>query len=120
MVPDRWPENPQLAQWVGTQRKSYRQRRLDTHKIRRLEEIGFEWNPMRKVLELWERRFSDLIAFKNQRGHCNVPAEWSKNPQLGKWVSNQRGNYKRGTLSAERIKKLEALGFKWGKPPGKK
>jgi hypothetical protein len=43
-VPQRWEENKQLANWVGTQRKSHLNNKLDNDHIKRLEDIGFEWN----------------------------------------------------------------------------
>jgi hypothetical protein len=41
-VPQRWPENPQLATWVGTQRS---QKNLSTERKARLDALGFDWNP---------------------------------------------------------------------------
>ena len=34
-------------------------------------------------------------------------------PDLGRWVSQQRQNHKKGTLSEERIRQLEEIGFEW-------
>jgi hypothetical protein len=34
---------------------------------------------------------------------------------LGRWQGTQKGNYKRGVLTPERIRCLEEIGFKWGK-----
>ena len=33
--------------------------------------------------------------------------------KLGKWVNNQRSDYKNGTLKSERMEKLKELGFVW-------
>jgi len=60
---------------------------------------------------LWEKRFSELVRFKEEHGHCNVPRGWSENPALGTWVSSQRS--RRGKLSPDGVKRLEALGFEW-------
>jgi hypothetical protein len=35
--------------------------------------------------------------------------------KLGSWQSDQKKNYNKGTLSPNRIKWLEDIGFKWGK-----
>ena len=50
-VPFRYAENPQLGNWVSTQRKQYKKFQQDPstsqmtqERIERLESIGFEWN----------------------------------------------------------------------------
>ena len=65
------------------------------------------------VATFWERMFSALVQFKTEHGHCDVPAKWSENPQLGKWTNNQRTVFKRGELSSDRLERLEAIGFDW-------
>ena len=42
-VPHTWSENKQLYSWVATQRTNYRNEKLSEDRIKRLEEIGFEW-----------------------------------------------------------------------------
>jgi hypothetical protein len=50
-VPQSYNENPQLAQWVKTQRKRYRLHReekrspMPVFRIQELESLGFEWKP---------------------------------------------------------------------------
>jgi hypothetical protein len=55
------------------------------------------------------------VAFKENQGHCGVPDRWSENPELGRWVANQRQTFRKGKLSEERVARLEALGFEWGR-----
>ena len=43
-------------------------------------------------------------------GDCNVPKDRSF---LGNWVGTQSTEYKAKRLSAERIARLEAIGFVW-------
>jgi hypothetical protein len=52
-----------------------------------------------------------------------VPAQYSTNPKLGKWVSKQRARYKKNTeeenstaMIAEHIRALNCIGFEWGTP----
>jgi hypothetical protein len=59
----------------------------------------------------WAQRFAELVAFKKLHCHCDVPRDWPENPHLGRWVLHQR--YRKHTLSAERIRKLDWLDFRW-------
>jgi hypothetical protein len=43
-VPYNWPENPKLGKWVNKQRTTRNQQRLSVDRIRRLDELGFEWS----------------------------------------------------------------------------
>ena len=47
----------------------------------------------------WDRHYTDLIAYKQQHGHCNVPRSYKENTSLGKWVSRVRHGFKSGKLS---------------------
>jgi hypothetical protein len=97
-----------LARWVSQQR--IKRTGLDSTKRKRLEDIGFVWEPRK---EEWGSMFSELHRFKIEHGHCNVPSTYSGNPKLAYWVIKQRVNYKKGKLSQDRIEKLEKLGFVW-------
>ena len=44
--------------------------KLSKANIQRLENAGFKWNLCKK----FDKRFNDLMAFKTEYGHCNVPA----------------------------------------------
>ncbi len=114
-VPSRWSENKPLAAWVKTQRTNYRRRKLDDDRIKRLEDIGFEWtfSLEEKWEKGWEEMFDVLREYKEEHGDCNVPLRWEVNKGLGHWVIGQRMRYKKGNLSDDRIKRLEDLGFVW-------
>jgi hypothetical protein len=79
-------------------------------------------------------RLEQLKEFKAQNGHCNVNIRYKANPTLGKWCNNMREQYKlfcrkakleqegrdaeakqlpKCPMSAERIRLLEEVGFKW-------
>ena len=52
-------------------------------------------------------------AYKKEYGNCNVSQQYETNKSLGHWVNKQRKAYNNGTLTKERVKLLEGLGFEW-------
>ena len=96
-----------LGSWVAVQRRN--RGSLSAERIRRLDDIGFVWDPFN---EKWEEGFSHLKAFKECKGHFRVPrGKVVDGVNLGNWVQVQRRN--REGLSAERIQRLDEIGFIW-------
>ena len=83
-------------------------------RVQKLDDLGFEWGPTHipPTIPTWNERLGDLIRYKAEHGHCNVP---QRQGSLGEWVVNQRKAYKnkKGKLSEKRIQKLDDLGFSW-------
>ena len=103
-----------LGSWVGNQREAWRKGTLRPDRREQLEAMGFDWRGVRKAdAQRWERRFAQLAAYRQQHGHCRVPARWREDPAFGHWVDNQRAFKKAGKLSSERIRRLEEIGFNW-------
>jgi len=74
---------------------------------------------MRNEKKKWENAFQKLLLYKKANGHCNVP-RYFEDHQLTKFVSQQRQQYKRKcvigknkTLTDEREKRLNEIGFVW-------
>jgi len=71
----------------------------------------------------WEQQFKALQHYQMQFGHCRVPARFKANPKLGRWVMTQRRQFTLlmqgfpSALTAERIRRLETLGFTWSVRP---
>ncbi len=108
------PANKQwLHKWMIRQRFAYNAGTLPAERQRRLEEIGFPRKAPSQYTELWEQRFAELLAFQQRFGHCDVPARWHENVPLGRGVSVQRLFRRRGWLSADRIRRLDEVGFSW-------
>jgi hypothetical protein len=80
--------------------------------------------------KVWNERFDELKAYKEQHGNCNVPGRCKTHPQLGRWVETQRKQYHRymqakeqgktqsynfaiGMDEEDRISKLNEIGFEW-------
>jgi hypothetical protein len=110
--------NEPLRRWINKQREAYRAGMLSPQRQQRLEQIGFPWEAPGQYDELWEQRFRQLLAFKEQFGHCNVPAKWKNNVVFGCWAHAQRAFKRRGQLSDERIRRLTEIGFEWNRGRG--
>lgn len=109
-VPQSYADNPPLGVWVQRQRMLATQEKLEISRIERLSDIGFEWEPEDAR---WNTRFNELVEFKAEHGHCNVPGSWTKNKQLAKWVTHRRSARLRGTISREKVRQLDEIGFDW-------
>ncbi len=130
-VPSHWPEDAALGGWVRTQRAARRKGKLGPECLQRLEAVGFAWNvksepaprprsnrpPRPRIAGLWEIRFAQLAAFRERFGHCRVPRAWREVPGLGNWTRTQRAVRRKGQLKPERIRRLEGIGFEWGRGP---
>ena len=123
-VPGRWPKNPKLVSWVATQRARKAAGELSAERIARLDELGFAWRVYSTEAQptpespgehevAWHQMLSELQAYKEEHGNCKVPAQWSKNPKLARWVATQRQTKKSGKLIPERVAALDAIGFEW-------
>lgn len=64
----------------------------------------------------WEAKFEELLEFKKNHGHVNVPWRWKDNRDLSSWCSYQRKKYKElaeghsNGLTAEQIDRLNEIG----------
>jgi len=71
----------------------------------------------------FEKRCGQLLAFKDEFGHYNVPTGYSavSSLGLGQWCKDMRSSYEQiqegkpsmSNLSQDRIEHLEKIGFKW-------
>jgi len=109
-VPLRYPLDPILARWVGTQRKLYKKDTLSQDKILELEAIGFEWDPHNVQ---WQQMFKKFCEFQENYHHSDVPQKYPQGVALANWIATQRKLYKKDTLSQDKILELEAIGFEW-------
>ena len=111
-----------LGNWVHAQRTAYKKfqagkpSKIMAERVKALTAAGFEFD-LQEVK--YAARFAELKAFKQLKGHCNVPAEYEENKDLGRWVHTQRTQYrmlqegKPSKMSAELEKALNAVGFQW-------
>ncbi|KAL7547134.1 hypothetical protein ACHAWF_010453 [Thalassiosira exigua] len=86
---------------------------LTEDQIKVLDHVNFSWAMNQD--EKWKKRYRELVEFEAANGHCKVP----RANGLGEWVSSQRKEKKKydegkkSSLTAERVEKLESIGFQW-------
>lgn len=106
-VPQRYPLDQPLANWVNKQRMGKR-KGLSAEKEKLLDSLGFTWRVQR--YPQWSDKFKELKAYKKEFGHCRVPPMYPLNEPLANWVISQRAQ--KGE-SLERTKLLDDLDFVW-------
>jgi uncharacterized protein (UPF0303 family) len=105
-----------LGTWVINQRN--RRGALSAQRRQRLDAIGFNWTLSRLPRDSWENGFAALEQFKAREKHCRVPRKHREGVyNLGTWVVNQRN--RRDTLSVQRRRRLDAIGFDWALLPAR-
>ncbi|MDD5343924.1 MAG: helicase associated domain-containing protein, partial [Smithella sp.] len=112
------PEDYTLGSWQNSQRISYKKGNLSPDRIKQLEEIGFKWELQEEQREeQFEKGFQETLLYKERTGNANAPDKYKTHEgyKLGIWQGVQKNNYKKGKISSDRIKRLENIGFKWGK-----
>jgi len=104
-------KDPNLGNWVDTQRKQKKKYQegsktpMTHEKIQHLEDLNFKWNTNDAE---WNKRFEELKEYYDTYGDCKVPRS---TPKLGLWVKDQRNNKRsRAAHTEERRTKLRKLG----------
>jgi len=59
----------------------------------------------------WLSSFLELVAFKDEHGHTNMPTKYERNISLGKWVITQRTLFRKGKIDPMREQLLKLAGF---------
>ena len=100
-----------LASWAIRQRQLKNNGLLTSIQVKRLDSIGFSWDP---VSEQWEKAFVALKKFYKREGHCRVPATQIEDGlKIGLWVGVQRLGKSKGSITPDRIMRLDSMGFSW-------
>jgi len=122
-VPQRYSQNKALGKWVHKQRQEFKKKNdgevtsMPMPRVEALRKIGFQSTTCNRAEALWQKRFNELVIFKRECGHCNVPQKYAPNLALGKWVHRQRHEFKKMAsgestfLTPQRIEFLEKIGF---------
>ena len=114
--PSRDDDGYALGTWVAAQRAFRRRGQLSDDRAQRLEAVsGWVWH-VRDAK--WEAAYARLHRFVEREGHSRVPDAYRDDDgyELGGWVRRQRDSRRRGVLSKDRARRLDALpGWVWEK-----
>ena len=138
-----------FRRWVHRQRTQYNNKwkknikcALDASRVKKLENIGFDFGAQMMVGTngdrrritgeahhrtnnvSWTERLAQLVEYREKYGDTNVPKVWPENRKLGDWVASQRKHHKsllageQTPLTQERKAALENVDFVWSlRPP---
>jgi superfamily II DNA or RNA helicase len=112
-VPDKYIYNShQLGIWVGNQRTNKMRGALDHFYIKRLDDIGFDWNPLETQFNTRFNNYFPLWRQFQEKGDI-----WNDNgatrKDLLKWANKLRSQYKKGSLKLEYQNKMNSIEFDW-------
>lgn len=102
-----------LGTWVANQKSKYKQGKLTTEEIKRLENLdpAWTWDLMETI---WQDFFAELKEFVKVNGHANVPYKVNgEKSKLGEWVTGQRKFFAKGKMDPARKRLLDSIGFRW-------
>ena len=110
-VPRTYHQDSQLGEWVRTQRRTYKDKRMPAERAGLLNSIGFHWEAHSSS---WDEMYQRLLLYKaNHNGDTNVPPRYYQDSQLGRWVKYQRETYRENKISTEHFNLLNSIGFDW-------
>lgn len=109
------PDGFSLGKWVQSRRAQWVRDPAHARRLwPELDEAGFTWE-IRNRDEQWHTGIEALRLYRRDRGDALVP-HWYRTAEsfpLGKWVDSRRVDYRRGTLSQDRIASLDDIGMIW-------
>jgi hypothetical protein len=112
---------------------------MTVERRRHLESIDFKWAEQKGQVS-WEKRFSELVAYKSEvrtpivfcnlspliissyhvlsikhskTGHCDFPTKSKDNSALGRWITTQRSAKKNGDITKNNERRLNEIEFAW-------
>ena len=115
--------NKWLYNWIVRQRRMEKQGSLLVHRKKKLLEVGFvfqknkPYNNKKRYTEeqekKWDEMYASLRDFFQKHGHCNVTYNDDCHGALGKWVFQQRVEFRKGNMDDTRRQRLDEIKFKW-------
>lgn len=106
-VPKNYRSNTDfpLGIWIQRQRSLYKSNKISEDRIKRLIDIGMNWNP-----DNWESRFNLVKQYYEEHGNINISQkEVIQGVWLGKWIVSQKKAMQEGKLTNEQLDMLKTL-----------
>lgn len=102
-----------LFYWLKYQKSEYKNNCLSDDKAQMLRDIGFGLDTSRAETMRWEESFENLAAYINSTGKFPDKSDNEDTDKLLSWIYEQRKAKNKGTLSQDKIKLLDSIGFVW-------
>ncbi|MFI8771872.1 helicase [Gordonia sp. CNJ-863] len=107
----------EIGTWVASRRADYRKGRLSAERIARLESEfpDWRWLPQDEAFAAaFETGLSHLRRYVSAHGTSQIPQrDVIDGFPIGIWVATRRADYRKGRLSAERIRRIETEFSDW-------
>ncbi|MEP7170031.1 MAG: Helicase associated domain protein, partial [Bacteroidota bacterium] len=100
-------QNSILSKWIKTTRTAYKTQTIDPARKDKLDAMGFEWRVLDDSETVFEKRYAEMVAYKNKNGHLNA----NKKSPLGGYLQRMRYNFKNNKLPQYQVQKLNEIGF---------
>lgn len=104
-----------LVGWMERQRSAKENKLLSSDRERMLDGIDFIWDFNTIKKKDWDKKYLQLVDYKQQNGNGFVPVNYKGNKSLGTWVATQRWLEAKGKLGQAKKKKLDGVGFVWSR-----
>ena len=121
---ETWKGREILDDEINKEMKRVQISGMSEKRLHLLEKVGFVWDVPQY---LWEMKFEEMRTFVAANGHAIIrERRGGKYDPLARWAAVQRRNYKKQqngentTLTEERIRKLDSIGFVWDMPRSRK
>lgn len=105
-----------LNKWLNEQKQiaeGKRKKQLSSEQLTKLEEIGFRYGAT-LYEQQWNERYDLAKAYYEEYGDLDIPKDYSVGEfQLGKWIRQQKSQYRAGTIPEGHIKRLSDIGMVW-------
>ncbi|MCC8101385.1 MAG: helicase associated domain-containing protein [Clostridiales bacterium] len=103
-----------IGKWISMQKKALAEGKLDQRQVELLSELPL--GEMTETSAPWQQAYQDAKEYVCTFGSLQqIPEDYrgKSGKKLKSWILNQRRAMRAGKLSAEKIQKLDAIGFDW-------
>jgi superfamily II DNA or RNA helicase len=96
-------KNVAIGRWMDKQKQNYKKDKLSKDQIEKLQKL----DSFKTLDDRWEETYN--LCLKYQKTDKIIGNTKYKNVLIGRWLENQKQNYKKDKLSKDQIEKLQKL-----------